>query len=68
MEGLSIDRIDPNGGYNPENCRWVTMHKQQNNKLNSMFVVIGKEKVNNFRVVPTRQKQTNKRCTTSFIG
>lgn len=43
-DGLSIDRRDPNGGYNPANCRWVSMHKQQNNKLNSMFVIINDDK------------------------
>lgn len=31
---LTIDRIDPNGNYCPENCRWVTM-KEQNNKHKS---------------------------------
>lgn len=31
-DNLSIDRIDPNGNYSPNNCRWVTMETQNKNK------------------------------------
>lgn len=34
----TLDRIDVNGDYCPENCRWVTMKKQANNKQNSRLV------------------------------
>jgi hypothetical protein len=30
-EGKSLDRINPFGNYEPENCRWATAHEQRMN-------------------------------------
>ena len=37
-ETLTIDRIDVNGNYCPENCRWVTITEQQNNKRTNVII------------------------------
>lgn len=38
QEGLTLERRDPNGNYEPNNCEWVTKGYQNHNKRNSLRV------------------------------
>jgi hypothetical protein len=43
-DSLTIDRIDNNKGYSPQNCRWVSIEKQQSNKTNTIYVIYNNQK------------------------
>lgn len=37
-DNLTIDRIDNDKGYSPENCRWISIAEQQRNKSNCIYI------------------------------
>lgn len=38
IDGLSIERIDVNDDYKPNNCKWIAINEQCHNKCNSIYV------------------------------
>lgn len=45
QEGLTLDRIDVNGGYCKENCRWADRETQDNNRTDTIFIEYNGEKM-----------------------
>lgn len=42
-ENLTIDRINNNKGYSPDNCRWITREQQASNRRTNRMITIGNE-------------------------
>jgi len=46
----SIERIDVNGDYCKENCKWVTIKEQQNNRRNNVHFILNGERLTKSQV------------------
>ncbi len=42
-EGLTLDRINNNRGYSPDNCRWVSVKTQNNNTSKCVYITYSGE-------------------------
>lgn len=65
--GKSLDRINNDLGYSPENCRWATTSEQNRNKRNTLFLVLSGKKMSlsdaaEFRKIPYDKVYSRIRC------
>jgi hypothetical protein len=44
-KGMSIERIDNDKGYSPENCKWADKIQQGSNKRNNIFIELNGERL-----------------------
>ena len=43
-KGMTLERIDNNKGYSPDNCKWASRIEQQRNRKNTVYIEFNGEK------------------------
>lgn len=56
----SLDRINPNKNYSPENCRWATKEEQANNRRNNLLLTFDNKTQS--AALWAKEKGLNKSC------
>jgi hypothetical protein len=44
-DGMTLERIDSDGNYEPANCKWATHQEQQNNTRTNRFLDVEGERL-----------------------
>lgn len=67
-KGFTLDRIDNNGNYEPNNCRWATITQQNINKEKSDMWGIRKEKNGKYSMRISRERLVRYSISTKDIS
>jgi len=67
---LTIDRIDNDKGYSPENCRWVTIKDNSRNRSNSVLnlEIVNEIRFGKYKNLSVKEIASILNCSTSIIS
>ena len=64
-EELTLERINVDEGYNPNNCKWITSKEQARNKQNTVYLIY-KNEVLPMQEIAEIEKMNNKTLSTRY--
>lgn len=66
-EGLTLDRIDPDGHYEPANCRWATRSVQGGNKSKNFYAHFTAEERAQIEAYEEEERRKNAEALGAFL-